>query len=210
MPRRPTHLSPEDGPVARFALSLRALRDEAGFDAATVDSIAAKTNIPRSTLYAALRGQRIPTRPVLEAMVSAWKGDAVEWLKKRSETEAEIEASRGQRNPTSPRRLVSPRKPAGFVPDSEDQEETPLSRFAKDLQELRLRAGQPSVRQIARTIQHDHLSPAWVSHTTVAEMFRGRHLPQWKTLEGVVRALQGDPEQWKERWVGLRGELGKV
>ncbi|WP_409003443.1 helix-turn-helix domain-containing protein [Streptomyces ipomoeae] len=143
-------------------------------------------------------------------MVLAWRGDAVEWLKKRSETEAEVEASRGQRNPTRARRANSPRMPATPVSRSEDQEETPLSRFAKDLQDLRLRAGQPSLRQIARQIRHDYSASAYVSHTTVAEVFRGRHLPQWQTLESVVRVLQGDPEQWKDRWIGLRGELRKV
>ncbi|MFE9284785.1 helix-turn-helix domain-containing protein [Streptomyces olivaceus] len=72
MPRRPSHLAQDDGPLARFALELRALRDAAGFDAPSVDQIAARTNIPRSTLFAALRGQRLPTRPVLGALVTAW------------------------------------------------------------------------------------------------------------------------------------------
>ncbi|MFF9901878.1 helix-turn-helix domain-containing protein [Streptomyces olivaceus] len=74
MPRRPSHLAQDDGPLARFALELRALRDAAGFDAPSVDQIAARTNIPRSTLFAALRGQRLPTRPVLGALVTAWGG----------------------------------------------------------------------------------------------------------------------------------------
>lgn len=55
MPRRATPLSPSDGPRARFALALRQLRDEAGFDAKTIASIAAENHIPKSTLHAALR-----------------------------------------------------------------------------------------------------------------------------------------------------------
>lgn len=204
MPRRPTHLSPEDGPAARFALDLRALRDEAGFDALTVDAIAARTKIPRSTLYAALRGQRIPTRPVLEAMVTAWGGDPVQWLKRRSSTEAEVEASRGGREvKATPRKtsLVSPVSPA---PLPKDERETALSRFANDLRDLRLQAGQPSLREIARRSEHT------LSHTTAAEVFRGRHLPQWSTLDGVIKALGQDPEPWRTRWVELRREIREV
>lgn len=96
MPRRATPLNPDDGPPARFALSLRRLRDEAGFDAKTIDVIAAENHMPRSTLYAALRGVRIPTVPVLAALVRAWGGDQAEWLIRRTETEAEIERLRLQ------------------------------------------------------------------------------------------------------------------
>ncbi|MEU2588286.1 helix-turn-helix transcriptional regulator [Streptomyces avermitilis] len=71
MPRRPTPLSPEDGPRARFALALRQLRDDAGFDAPPVDVIAAKFGVARSSLHHALRGQRIPSVPTLAALVSA-------------------------------------------------------------------------------------------------------------------------------------------
>ncbi|MER7983788.1 hypothetical protein [Streptomyces sp. NPDC095817] len=96
MPRRPTPLSADDGPQARFALALRQLRDEAGFDAKSIDSIAAGNHIPRSTLYAALRGERIPTVPVLGALVRAWGGDEVEWRKLRTETETLAERARLQ------------------------------------------------------------------------------------------------------------------
>ncbi|MGW1539748.1 hypothetical protein ACWCPM_05640 [Streptomyces sp. NPDC002309] len=67
------------------------MRDEAGFDAMTIDAIAAERKIPRATLYAAMRGARIPTVPVLAALVRAWNGDPGHWLRFRSETEAEIE-----------------------------------------------------------------------------------------------------------------------
>ncbi len=96
MPRRATPLDPNDGPQARFALALRRLRDEAGFDAKTIDVIAAENHMPRSTLYAALRGARIPTVPVLAALVRAWGGDQAEWLIRRTETEAEMERLRLQ------------------------------------------------------------------------------------------------------------------
>ncbi|MCX4458667.1 helix-turn-helix domain-containing protein [Streptomyces sp. NBC_01728] len=94
MPRRATPLNPDDGPKARFALALRALRDQAGFDAKTVEAIAAENHMPRSTLFAALRGQRIPSVPVLAALVRAWGGDEAEWTRRRTETEDEVERLR--------------------------------------------------------------------------------------------------------------------
>jgi transcriptional regulator with XRE-family HTH domain len=94
MPRRATPLNPEDGPQARFALALRQLRDEAGFDALPVDVIAVRTGIPRATLYHAMRGTRVPTLPVLAALVRAWGGDEAEWVRFRSEVEDELERRR--------------------------------------------------------------------------------------------------------------------
>ncbi|WP_399879988.1 helix-turn-helix domain-containing protein [Streptomyces sp. BBFR51] len=94
MPRRATPLNPNDGPKARFALALRALRDQAGFNAKSVEAIAAENHMPKSTLYAAMRGERIPTLPVLEALVRAWNGNEAEWTKRRTETEDEVERLR--------------------------------------------------------------------------------------------------------------------
>lgn len=108
MPRRPTPLNPDDGPQARFAIALRRLRDEAGFDAKRIDSIAAETGIARATLFAAMRGQRIPTVPVLAALVTAWNGDPVWWLEFRTSTEKEIEQLRLERKATSAEVVPSP------------------------------------------------------------------------------------------------------
>ncbi|WP_420037761.1 hypothetical protein ACN2WE_40885 [Streptomyces sp. cg28] len=94
MPRRPTPLSPDDGPQAQFALALRQLRDQAGFDAKSIQSIAAENHMPKSTLWAALRGERMPTLPVLGALVRAWGGDEREWTRRRSETEDAVERDR--------------------------------------------------------------------------------------------------------------------
>ncbi|MGW6026952.1 hypothetical protein [Streptomyces sp. NPDC055099] len=94
MPRRATPLSADDGPQARFALALRELRDDAGFGAKTIHAIAAENNMPRSTLHAALRGERIPTVPVLAALVRAWGGDEAQWMRKRTLVEDELERQR--------------------------------------------------------------------------------------------------------------------
>ncbi|MGW8791145.1 hypothetical protein ACWGND_11595 [Streptomyces althioticus] len=94
MPRRATPLNPKDGPKARFALALRGLRDQAGFDAKSIEAIAAENHMPKSTLYAAMRGERIPSRDVLAALVRAWGGDEAEWTKRRTEIEDEVERLR--------------------------------------------------------------------------------------------------------------------
>lgn len=99
MPRRATPLDPKDGPQARFALALRRLRDSAGFDAKTIEAISAESHIPASTLYAAMRGTRVPTIPVLAALVLAWNGDPDEWLVRRTNAEQEIERLRRQSEP---------------------------------------------------------------------------------------------------------------
>lgn len=114
MPRRATPLDPSDGPQARFALALRRLRDEAGFNAKTIDVIAAENHMPRSTLYAALRGARIPTVPVLAALVRAWGGDQAEWLIRRTETEAEIERLRLRAHVSAKQVQSGPREGQGW------------------------------------------------------------------------------------------------
>jgi len=69
--------------VAAFCGDLRDLRDSAGCSP-TVDEISQEAKISRSTIYHSLRGVRLPSVPVLKAMVEAWNGDVGEWLKKRS------------------------------------------------------------------------------------------------------------------------------
>ncbi|MFJ6861513.1 hypothetical protein [Streptomyces werraensis] len=77
-----------------FAIKLRQLRAEAGFDAKTIDAIAAENYMPRSTLYAAMSGRRLPTVPVLAALVRAWGGNETEWLMLRLDTENALERLR--------------------------------------------------------------------------------------------------------------------
>ncbi len=90
MGRRPAPLDPEDGPLARFALELQRLRDKAGFRAMRIDAIAVRYGIARSTLYAVMAGRRMPSPPVLEALVHAWGGDPDEWVARRSATLTEL------------------------------------------------------------------------------------------------------------------------
>ncbi|MGW4521125.1 hypothetical protein [Amycolatopsis sp. NPDC004378] len=86
-----------DGPLAEFATELRALRADLGSRAPTIDQISSAENIPRSTLYAALKGARLPGRDVVAALARAWGGDEAEWIGKRQAIEdllAEIDSRR--------------------------------------------------------------------------------------------------------------------
>lgn len=70
-----------------------------------------------------------------------------------------------------------------------------LASLAAELRELRLRAGDPSIRAIA--------AKAHVSHDTVHRVLRcgqtGR-VPRWETLVLVTRALGRDPDQFQDLW----------
>ncbi|MEU0414521.1 hypothetical protein ABZ307_43075 [Streptomyces griseorubiginosus] len=77
------------------------MKDEAGFDAPTIDVIAARTDIARSTLYAVMGGKRIPTVPILAALVRAWNGDEAEWLTRRTEAVAAVARLREQHTSTA-------------------------------------------------------------------------------------------------------------
>jgi CRP/FNR family cyclic AMP-dependent transcriptional regulator len=90
MTRLPNPVHPEGSPLERFAWELRALRDRMGSTAPTVDQISVRENIPRSTLYAALRGDRLPRREVVAALARCWGADEAEWLDKRSELERQL------------------------------------------------------------------------------------------------------------------------
>jgi hypothetical protein len=66
-----------------------------------------------------------------------------------------------------------------------------------ELRELYLLAGEPSVRAIAR-------STGALSHDTVHRVLTGPELPNWRPLELVVKALNGDVDAFRQRWVAAR------
>lgn len=88
--------APANGPLAEFAAELRALRATLGRNAPTVDQISANEQIPRSTLYAALRGTRLPSRETVGAFARAWGGDEAEWLAKRIALEDQMAERRAR------------------------------------------------------------------------------------------------------------------
>ncbi|MFC5061705.1 helix-turn-helix domain-containing protein [Actinomycetospora atypica] len=76
----------------------------------------------------------------------------------------------------------------------------PLVEFARDLRALRDAAGNPKFTTMARRTGR--------SKTALADASAGQHLPRWETVEDFVRACDGDPAPWRERWTALRAELG--
>jgi hypothetical protein len=69
-----------------------------------------------------------------------------------------------------------------------------------ELRRLHLRAGEPSVRAIAR-------STGAISHDTVHRVLTSPELPQWGPLELVVEALHGDVEVFRELWITARSTM---
>ncbi|MEV7598091.1 hypothetical protein AB0O91_12005 [Kitasatospora sp. NPDC089797] len=91
---------------------------------------------------------------------------------------------------------------------AEQQQEHPAVRkpptaaenFAGQLRTLRLDAGQPSFRTMAKTAGS-------ISHTTLYEAAAGARLPSWPTTRAFVRACGGDEAQWHDRWcAAAKGE----
>ncbi len=68
--------------------------------------------------------------------------------------------------------------------------------FARDLRDLRRLAGSPSYAELSRR--------TGLPRSTVYDGLRGQRLPSLALTLAVVRALSGDEEQWRHRWVALR------
>lgn len=236
MPRRPTPLNPDDGPQARFAIALRRLRDEAGFNAKRIDFIAAESGIPRATLFAAMRGQRIPTVPVLAALVTAWNGVPVQWLEFRTSTEKEIEQLRLERKATSaeivPRpdttrdgrgldrpapeaeRDVSVDSPAELIRQLRAAEEA-LAQHRSMLVQRQASARIPDSADLFFSDVHDHLRASRSLSTTDSDRTRGpwqakavaeKMLNQLPYEEAVERLASGLDTEFV--WAQLRHLAG--
>ncbi|MFD3488754.1 hypothetical protein [Streptomyces sp. NPDC058665] len=83
-------------------------------------------------------------------------------------------------------------RPMKKLPPSND----PLVAFARDLQALRKKAGDPPLTLMA---EHSGLSTA-----TLSNAHAGRKLPTWAAVNGYILACNGDPEDWSVRWESLR------
>lgn len=83
-------------------------------------------------------------------------------------------------------------RPMNQLPQSDD----PLVAFARDLQALRKKAGDPPLAMMA---QHSGMSTA-----TLSNAHAGKKLPTWATVNGYVLACGGNPEDWSARWESLR------
>src|SRR5207244_2586774 len=65
------------------------------------------------------------------------------------------------------------------------------------LHELHLRAGEPSMREIARM-------SGKLSHDTAHRVLTQPHCPPWRPLEEVVIALRGDEQRLFSLWMAAR------
>ncbi|MFI1510201.1 hypothetical protein [Streptomyces sp. NPDC020597] len=83
-------------------------------------------------------------------------------------------------------------RPMNRLPNSND----PLVAFARDLQALRKKAGNPPLALMA---EHSGLSQA-----TLSNAHAGKKLPSWAAVNGYVLACKGDPEDFSQRWEHLR------
>jgi DNA-binding SARP family transcriptional activator/transcriptional regulator with XRE-family HTH domain len=198
VPRHPRPLDPEAGPLAAFALELRALRHRMGPTAPTIDQISAKERVPRSTLYAALSGTRAPTEDVLAALVRAWGGDPAEWSAKRADVVQAIglrrlqEAKVGSIRATPPRSLsqngvnhhgrrVRPEREEQQLPQTIELIES----FARKLRNARVEAG-ITQNLLARRIG--------VSNASLSDIERGIRVPSWEIVERILQELLTEDE----------------
>lgn len=193
MPRRPTPLDHSDGPVARFAIQLRALRDAAGENAPSIDRVALQNQIARSTVYAVMQGKRLPNRDVLAAIVKSW-GDAAsiaDWMSRRSAVEAELERARLAHRSFHQSLSTSRRPDPVLEPQVKD--------FVAALADARRQAGDPSLRQIA---QRGAERTGYVtSHTSLSHLLRGRGTPIYSTVDYFLYGCGvDDPKAWRDAW----------
>lgn len=76
-----------------------------------------------------------------------------------------------------------------------DPESGPLHRFACDLRQLRLDAGSPRYRELARETQY--------STSVLSRAASGRELPSLAVTLAYVGACGGDTKDWQARWEAL-------
>jgi hypothetical protein len=88
--------------------------------------------------------------------------------------------------------------PAPQIPLPVDQL---LAQLRNQLRALRRQNGEPSTREVERRSQRA------ISHTTVNSVFRCEKIPSWSQLELVVRALSGDPDEFRKLWIELRNAV---
>jgi tetratricopeptide (TPR) repeat protein len=73
----------------------------------------------------------------------------------------------------------------------------PISDLFDRLDELRLKAGRPSMREIATRAGRGRISSSSVHNVFV---FRNSKVPRWSILEEIVKALHGDAAQFLALW----------
>lgn len=75
-------------------------------------------------------------------------------------------------------------------------EEGALTTFIRSLQQLRLTAGNPPIVAIATL--------ASVSPSAVSTTLTGKKHPTWPVVQGIVKALGGNVEDFREAWGAIQ------
>jgi hypothetical protein len=96
----------------------------------------------------------------------------------------EVDLATGGRNSTA-------------VTDDAAGMQEPMRVFFAEMNELRHRAGLPSMRRIAGEVN--------CSHTTVSSAFHGPGMPRFGLIELIVEYLQGDVERFRQLWYEATG-----
>lgn len=77
-----------------------------------------------------------------------------------------------------------------------DPEQGTVQAFAAALRELRVAAGSPTYRELAKRAHY--------SHTVISDAARGERLPTLAVTLAFVRACGGDSDEWQARWYAHR------
>jgi transcriptional regulator with XRE-family HTH domain len=75
----------------------------------------------------------------------------------------------------------------------------PKQNFALNMRRLRLRAGDPSLQELARAMS--------CTHSTVSAYLNGQRLPPPRQLESFVLACKGNTAEWLQRLEAVREQL---
>jgi hypothetical protein len=74
-----------------------------------------------------------------------------------------------------------------------------VAAFGAELRRLRIEAGEPAFRSRAHSTGY--------GRTTLHDALQGNRLPTLDVTLGLVRALGGNEDEWRARWVSVRGGL---
>ncbi|EFV12918.1 helix-turn-helix domain-containing protein [Segniliparus rugosus] len=85
-----------------------------------------------------------------------------------------------------------------FAPQRDEADASAALVLLQDeLRRLRLEAGQPSLRAIAKDV-------GW-SHATIARAFTGANAPKWDLVEALAAHLDGNPDHIRTLWIASMG-----
>ncbi|WP_018682373.1 helix-turn-helix domain-containing protein [Actinokineospora enzanensis] len=203
MPRRENPIDPDAGPVARFALGLRELREQAGHSYRDLAGIA---NYTHGVLAAAASGRKLPTWPVTRAFVLACAGDEEAWQRRWSAAKAEVDRAADLPPPVAEppeEETDDPPEPSREVVGSviDPRQVATPAEFMAALRELRVVTGNPSLRELSvRAGEAGHTLPV----STLHDVLKRDRLPNRDVVTAFVVACGVvEPKAWDAAWERL-------